>query len=387
MTTITTSWTNIKNKYVGYDGNHDVWWRMYAKYSGSSTKTIYVEGRLYVSGSSGSLYCGPTTTCGGQVGNYSRWGVDKRGTYYPGETVLWSGSDTTTGNSMYASVRFYSSPWGWTGDDLILSDTLTFDSTTAPTGLAASNIKCLPDGFSATVSVTGWGGAGSSSTRYRELQVRPYDASSLVLPYTFTTYVGDTMSSTIVVTEANNRHHELTIVPNTRYTLGMYADNGTKNTGSQRVGNYVTLASPPVIEVENLSQDSITISYEVSADGGYYPKTVQYSIDEGTTWITLATINDGSAYQDDFTISNLSPATTYTLKIKTVTTAGESYAGDYYFNISNNAFYGSVNNTAQKADILYGSVNGNSATISKLYGSVNGQTKIIHQNFGHLIYT
>lgn len=132
MTAITTSWTKVKEVYVGNDGYHDVYWRMYARYSGTGTKTVYVEGRLYLTGSTGSLYCGATTTTGGIVGNYSQWGINKVGTYYPGETTLWSGSDTTTGSSISAGVRFYSSPWGWTGDNLYLSDTLTFTSPTTP---------------------------------------------------------------------------------------------------------------------------------------------------------------------------------------------------------------------------------------------------------------
>jgi hypothetical protein len=129
MTVINSSWTLAKQVYVGNDGYHDVYWRMYARIvsqSGGNT-TVGVTGRIYVSGSeSGYCYCGPVTTTGGVVGNYSAWGIDSSGTYYVGETDLWYGSDTTSGSYMSAGIRFYSSPWGWTGDNLYISDTFTF---------------------------------------------------------------------------------------------------------------------------------------------------------------------------------------------------------------------------------------------------------------------
>ena len=144
MTVISTTWTKVKEVYVGNDGYHNVYWRMYARIgsqSGSST-TVQVLGKLYLSGSAGSLTCGSTTTVGGSVGNYQAWGIGAEGTYYPGETELWYGADTTTGSSIFAAVRFYSSPWGWTGDNLALSDTLTFQAPTPPTPTPTVLEKC-----------------------------------------------------------------------------------------------------------------------------------------------------------------------------------------------------------------------------------------------------
>lgn len=176
MTAITTSWTKVKEVYVGNDGSHDVYWRMYARYSGTGAKTVYVEGRLYLSGSQGYIYLGTTTTSGGVVGNYSQWGVNKVGTYYTGETVFWSGSDITTASSITAGVRFYSSPWGWTGDNLYLSDTLTFVSPTTPPNtptISASNVTAnsitvtygtTSFGNPSTGTVTLYGGTSAAPT-------------------------------------------------------------------------------------------------------------------------------------------------------------------------------------------------------------------------------
>ncbi len=115
MTQITTSWEQIKEVYVGNDSYHDVYWRMYARISSSTstTSTVQVQGRLYITPSGGSLYMGATSTVGGNVGSVSQWGINIAGTYYPGETTLFDKSDTINNSvgSCTAGVRFYSSPW------------------------------------------------------------------------------------------------------------------------------------------------------------------------------------------------------------------------------------------------------------------------------------
>lgn len=259
-------------------------------------------------------------------------------------------------------------------------------SVTAPTGLAASNIVPGPDYFSATISVTGWGGAGNATTRKREFQVRTYDASSLITPRRKQQATGNTMSSVITTSNGSTDDGGLTITPNTRYTLAMWATNGTQNTGSKRIGNYVTLGSKPLISLTSRNGNRVTFDYLVGADGGFYNKTVEYSVDNNPNWTNLASITGTSGASGTISLNNLSPNKLHKLEVRVVTTAG-TISTTYYFDTKTIAFYGpDTNEEAQKVTKLYGSVNGDATHITRLYGSHNGKAKLIHQGFGHLIY-
>lgn len=215
------------------------------------------------------------------------------------------------------------------GGVLACSGTITIPSqVTAPTGLALSSLTRLPEGFSATISVTGWGGAGDATTRYREFQVRTYNASSLVTPWRFQPVWGDTMSSTITVD--NNSSYpssstsRLTIVPNTTYTLAMYATNGTKDTGAVRYGDYTTKAPAPTVSKSSVTTNSGTFSYSIPNQGGKYNIALQYSLNSGSTWTTAATLSGSGAKSGSFTVSGLSAYTTYSMQTRTSTDAGQT---------------------------------------------------------------
>ena len=202
------------------------------------------------------------------------------------------------------------------------SGTISF--TNAPTGISASDIVPGTESFTANVSITGWGGEGNSSTRYRELQCWTYDASSLVAPRRFQASYGDSLSGNITVDNSSSVDSgtSLNITGNTRYTLGMYASNGVYGTISKRIGDYVTLAYQDTLTLDAAHSSSLDIDYSVPADGGFYTKTLEYSIDGGTTWTAYGTISGGLATTGSFTISNLSANTQYTIQSRVTTTAG-----------------------------------------------------------------
>ena len=383
MTQISTEWKEVKYVYVGYDssGNHNVWWRMYARISaqsGSST-TVEVEGRLYISGS-GWLRSGATTTSGGVVGGYSAWGIDVSGTYTAGqEHPLWRGSASTTGSSIGAGVRFYSSPWGWTGENLYISDTLTFSPPSSPpTGLGANNVVRGVEDFTANVYISSWGTGGTSAGRYRELQCWTYDPNNLAQPRRYQPVYGDSLSGNITVSNSSSytqAYGPLNITGNTLYTLGLYASNGASAVGSQRLGDYTTLAYAPVLTLDSINGSTLTINYTTRADGGRYEKTYEYSIDGGTTWTTFATLSTGAASSGSFTTTGYTPGTSYVIKSRVTTQSGTTNADDLtIYEPLKNKFYGPVNGEATNAYKLYGSVNGQTKEIKKLYGSVNGES-------------
>ena len=248
---------------------------------------------------------------------------------------------------------------------------------TAPTGLAVANITPSQEGFSANVSVTGWGGAGSSATRYRELQVCTYSGSGLTEPRKINVEYGDTLSSNITTSDTLYTSGTLDIVPNTEYVIGAYATNGTYNTGSQRIGAAVTLPPAPVLSNTVVSPDTAAFSYSIPNQGGKYSMVLKYQLDGGEL-VTLETITGAGAKSGNFTVSGLTQNTTYSIVVSVSTSAGEVVSNTVSFTTEiGTLLYGSVNSQAKKIEKLYGSVNGESKEISKLYGSIGGVTKRI----------
>lgn len=206
----------------------------------------------------------------------------------------------------------------------------------APTGLSGSNLVAGQTSFTATVSVTGWGGAGDASSRYRELQVRTYNASTMATPYRYNPVTGNTLSSSITVDNTVNHPSSdpLTLVPNTLYTIGLYASNGTMNTGSVRYTNATTLPPTPSISKTSVASTSATFSYSVPNQGGSYNMSLQYTINGGATWTTAATLTGSGTKSGSFTVSGLSGYTDYTIQCRITTTAGTSTGNSISFKTS-----------------------------------------------------
>lgn len=252
---------------------------------------------------------------------------------------------------------------------------------TPPTGLALSNLSSTEDSITGTVSITGWGGAGDATTRYLELSL--CDSQSSSSRYWNVQY-GNAMSATITV-DANAQYHAGSISgvsPNTNYYATMYATNGTLGTGNTSYAAITTLASAATVSLDSVTETTATIAYSTSADGGAYPKTIQYSLD-GTTWVTGATVSTGSASSGTFTITGLSGGTTYNVQTRATTTAGSTAGPTVTVTtsapVTGAALYGSVGGNTKKVKKLYGPVNGQTKLIKKLYGPVNGLTKLIYQ--------
>jgi len=208
------------------------------------------------------------------------------------------------------------------GNSAMSNDSSAF---TAPAGIDMSNVRRGIDSFTANVSLTGWGGGGSTDERkYRELQCW---TQGMTEPRRYQVQYGGSLSGDITV--SNSSSGSLTIRPNTMYTLGIYAatrssawNDGWAGTGSKNKGVYTTLPPKSTLSLNTAGSNSLMINYSAPADGGQYSKTLEYSVDGGTTWVTGATINSGSATTGTFTISNLDPNTQYTIQSRVTTSAG-----------------------------------------------------------------
>lgn len=216
---------------------------------------------------------------------------------------------------------------------------------------------------------------------------------SLTLKQSPNTSIGETISEsfTSTTTVSGDVTHE-GLFSNTSYsyfiaaTLKVTATQQTIATNSTGSLSSYTAAEAATIEIGGISDTEVVLNWSTAADGGYRPKNVQYSLDGGTTWVTMATVADGSASSGSFTISGLNPSSQYSIMTRTYN--GVSAQGDTLLvtTIASTGFYGSVNDESTLAIDIYGGVNNESQKITKLYGSVNNEARLIHQGFGHLSY-
>lgn len=252
----------------------------------------------------------------------------------------------------------------WVGLDAII---------TSPSGLSLSSISRGITSFTGTVSISGWGKGGSSSQRYLEMSV--CSSNNINNRRWKAIYTSSTSKS--ITVDNSSPSGNITIQPNTRYYLTMYATNGAASTGNSSFYEYTTRADAPTISVGATTSSTATINWSTTADGGKYTKKIEYSLDNGSTWTQGATTSGSAAASGSFTISGLTAGAEYTILSRVTTDAG-STAGNSITVKIRNRFYGSVNNQTKAIKKLYGSVGGQTKEIVKLYGSVGGVTKRIY---------
>lgn len=365
MVTLTTS-PQVIGEHTGTQHT-----RLYAWYDGQSGNSCTVHFKLTV------VYEGITYT-GTNKQRCLRYDGYDSGTIAYGDAPLnanqeykvMEGSRSYNGGSTVNASALY---WSYVYGSSDIGNSQATVPNFAPTGLGIDTITRGIESFTARVYLSGWGRNSGTGQKYRELQVWTKGMSE---PRRYQPQFGNDLSGTI--TCGNSSSGSLTIRGNMMYTLGAYASNGDVSTGSQNMGDYTTRAYAPTLSVNTLGENSVVIAYSTPADGGKYAKSVQYSLDGGSTWTTGATVNTGSASSGTFTISGLTDDTSYTLKCRVSTSAGETNGSDVIFRtLESHKLYGSVGGVTKKAKKLYGSVNGQSKEIKKLYASINGQTKRI----------
>ncbi|MBQ9160885.1 MAG: hypothetical protein IJ122_06145 [Methanobrevibacter sp.] len=274
---------------------------------------------------------------------------------------------TTLSVSGKVWTYMYDDAW-ITGNSVKLNDFYT-----SPTGLGADQIVPSTRSFTANVYISDWG--TGSGTKYRELQCWTYDANNFVEPRRYQAVTGSSKSGTITV--SNSSSGSLTIIPNTRYTLGIYASNGSAATGSQRLGNYYTDPELPTFTVLSVTETSAVIRYQTKADGGARVKYLQYKMDD--RWTVAATVGTGTATTGTFTITGLTPGTHYSLptRLYVFPSARTFFGEDIVFSTLKKMFYGSIEGKTKCIEKMYASVyNGTSYSISTATNvtAFNGET-------------
>lgn len=241
-----------------------------------------------------------------------------------------------------------------------------------PSGLSVSVAERYKDGFKFNVSLSSYGVPSDASGRYIEAAVLGQSTYGGTYRYQI---ASNTKSASITVTNSNYRGGGLTINPNTMYYYGGYASNTQRNISTVS-GSITTLADTPTLSVTRIGETSVTVSYSTPADGGKYAKNIQYSLDNGTTWTTGATVNTGAASSGTFEINDLHNGTTYTMKCRANTSAGNTAGSDVVFTtLESYKIYVPVAGKTKKVKKVYASVGGKTKEITKIYASVGGKTK------------
>ena len=296
-------------------------------------KTLYGRMHYYRSGSyfyQDTSFPNPTMNLGGTTYTDTDFGNRVRSGIYVGDvysttfsrTVAGTGDRTVTWSAGSGQRSDFAGTW---------SKTVNFPvEYTAPTGLSISVLEVYPDGGKFNVSISSYGNPSSASDRYVEAQICVGNDYSSTRKYKHATHGASSLTQQITVTNSSYTGGGLNIVANTQYYYGGYATN-TQLTTSKIQGQFVTLAHPATITYGGSDSTTAVFTYETKADGGYYSKTLEYSLDNGTTWTTAATIASGAETSGYFIVSGLTGGNTYTLKSRVRTTSGSSNNTDITF--------------------------------------------------------
>lgn len=359
-------------------------------------KTLYGRMHYYRSGSyyyQDSSFPNPTMNLGGSTFTDTEFGNRVRAGIYVGDvytttfsrTVSGTGDRTVTFTAGSGQRSDFAGSW---------SKTVNFPAEyTAPTGLAVSLLETYADGAKLKVSVSSYGNPSSADGRWVEAGIAGQNAWQS--PSLRSDRVKNIASAEIVVNNSSTWVATLTIEPNTQYYYGGYANNTQLNV-SKIQAQFVTLALAPTLSVGTIDSRSVVLNYSLQADGGFYAKNVQYSLDNGTTWETGAIVNSNSAATGSFTITGLSSDTTYSVQTRVSTTAGATTGATLTVTTLPGAgpLYGPVDDGqggygTKEVQKLYGPISDGQGgyetkEIQKLYGPApNGSggyiTKLIYQ--------
>lgn len=343
--------------------------RVRVDYSGTSATAIllYTRTNTY-SGASGQL---GTFTFGGQTVTYDK--------YFYGQQT--DAEVARVSFTISAAGGTYSGSSVSSGSNHLLDFSGSVYIPAQGTAPSAGYISGLRSEYNPTNRLIEFSAAAvgvSSSTALTEAQFRimlvPNTGSGL--SYQAATF---TNGGSVTLNQSNSiaGHGGITIVPNQLYYSGLYAANA--------IGSYyyngpsiIAPAAPANCSVSKVSSTSVRVSYSVDADGGYYSRKIEYSLDNGANWITGDTAPSGSI-TGVFTVAGLNPHKNYIMLFRVRTPAGITDSGNVNFSLAQTGLYGSMNGQTKKVTKLYGSVSSQTKVVKKLYASVNGRAKLIYK--------
>lgn len=174
-----------------------------------------------------------------------------------------------------------------------------------------------------TVSVTNASATSNTVT---------YGTSSFNTPSNGTVYLyaGTSASPTTQIasktTTGNSTYTHSSLAANTTYYYRARAYNSGGWSSYSSDKSIVTRPAAATISVASYGLTAIAINYSVPADGGAQPRKIRYSLDGGTTYTDVTTLNTGAASSGNFTINNLSAGTSYTIQVMVSNQSGGSFS-------------------------------------------------------------
>lgn len=366
---------------IGKNESNTMHTYLYGWYSNQSGNTCTVHIRLTVI-CVGTTYVGTNKNYWLNLGGYDSglqsWPYQplNAGQEYTVAETTWQYS---SGESIWAAAGYWTYVFG--SSDINLAEA-TYVPTfyTPPTGINVSISEIYSDGAKFNVSLNSYGNPASATGRYIEAGI--LGQNSYGGSYRYAT-ASNTSSAAITVNNASGG--SLNIKPNTMYYYGGFASN-TQANSSVVTSQFVTKVNAPVFSLAGKTSTTATILYQTEADGGYFTKNIEYSLDDGSNWITGAYVTARNQTTGTFVISNLDPTRSYSIKTRVRTTAGITLGPDLNISLKTVKLYAPVNDEGVRINQLYTSVDNVAEPVKKIYGSVSGEAKLMYQGFGHLIY-
>lgn len=294
----------------------------------------------------------------GRVANYNVSQASKSTTYSYNDN-----GDAIT-KSWSASIKYGSTTMSVSGS--VTTDSIA-PAYSNPTGLNVSLDSFTDTSATLSASVSSYGNPASATGRYIEADV--LGTSTFGAPYRYATAT-NVSSSTFVVNNSSQTAsaNPLTIVGNTQYWYGAYANNTQKNVNIVK-GTFVTLPAyiTSVGSVDN-GHGSITFTVNHNTEGSAYTVQNQYSLNQ-TTWTNMS---------NSVTLSLADITTVYFRRTSTAgTTPVVSKTVTPFFN---RFVYVGVGGVSKKSKKIYVGVNGRSKVVKKIYVGVNGQSKLVYKS-------
>lgn len=306
----------------------------------------------------------------------SAWGTDTLSFTVEGSSTSFPvtasgtslGSHSLNNASKNVAASDTTASFSWSSSDGFSG---SFDVSFSPGGDAPSG-AFISAKQAGTDSITLIGGVtnGGSSAASVELVVleRAYTQSGIPQRYE---PLGGALSGTKTITNSSpTSSGGITISPNKLYYVGVYANNSA---GDLRYdgGTVVTLPMPITLGEPTVADDEVTIPFQTEADGGFYEKIIEYSIDGELTWVTAATITGGSASTGSFTITDL-PSGTTTVAVRARTTSGASASSSITVEVRGVNSIVSAEGVSKKATRALASVDGIAREITRVLVSKSG---------------
>ena len=167
-------------------------------------------------------------------------------------------------------------------------------------------------------------------------------------------------SSWVGIGNPNSTNGSYTITglsPNTTYNIKTRVRRADSQLTTDSSSNSIATYAIPTQSISDITETSMKVTWYASANANY----VWYSIDNGSSWVEVGAVSGTSGY---FTISNLSPGTTYKIRTRVRLSA-------------TNTYYNNGTNASEKTTYNYPYVDGYSNFV---IGDKNGgpQIKVVN---------